>query len=94
MLQNVRHTGRIGGYCAQCHQEYVFAVVRSQMVMHGAGSAVLVLLNAQLQRFDLVAAQQPEGGVAYGSAGGNLVHTGPVQEKATAYSNVNPLWLP
>jgi hypothetical protein len=78
MLQNMRHAGRVRRHRAQRYQKHVLTVFRGQVVVHSPRDGVLVLLDPQLQRLDLVAAQKLECGVALRPAGNHLDHTCPV----------------
>ena len=52
VLENMRDACGVLRHRAQRHEEHIFWIVRSQVVMYGTGVAVLKLLHAQVQRVD------------------------------------------
>jgi hypothetical protein len=76
VLKNMGDAGGIRRDGAQGHQKYVLAAGGREVIVHGAGSEMFVLIHPHLQGFDVVAAQQAKCGMTDGCRS-DLVHECP-----------------
>ncbi len=76
VLEDMCNAGGILGHRAQRHEKDVLAVVGREVVVHGSGLFVLVLLHPDIERLNVLLANGRERGVGSGKGGAALTHTG------------------